>query len=480
MVATLIWLGTALFGVHEFGVRIPAYCCWFITAFFIYRLTLKLFNRSAAVGAVLLLAWLPFYFGAGLMMTPDAPLLACWSAVLFFLHGALVEGRNRSWIGVGISLGLGMISKYTIVLLGPAIFAYLFIDKNARRWFFHPAPYIAVVIALLLFSPVLIWNYQHEWASFLFQGEQRVTGKTFFTAHRLAGYIILILTPAGVLGAVYFFFRGNRFFRGVLSEGQRENNKRGVLHRDFLFLLVMILFPLLVFFLFSLNREVKLNWTAPLWLALFPFLGCTVMWVFETVQSRLLVLIHWLWYPSMFIMAVSLSLGMHYVTLGLPRVPHPPGPFLIGWEHFAAEIEGIVATVEEETGVRPVVIGMDPYQISSGLAFYRTKYRRKNAIENPRVGIAETLGWHFFGWNSLMYEYWAQPEDYRRSNIVVVASSRPRTESAYFQKRVRREGKGYTISTKKDGQYVRPFYIKQLYDYRPRPFKLPVPKPFEQ
>ena len=325
MAATLIWLGTTLFGANEFGVRIASFFCWFITAYFSYRLTAKIFSRTAAIGGLVLVAWLPFYFGAGLIMTPDAPLFAAWSAILYFLYGALVDGDNSAWSGVGVSLGLGMISKYTIVLLGPAILFFMIFDRKARNWFLRPAPYLAVLIALIIFLPVIIWNFQHEWASFLFQGEHRVTGRTFFTTHRLVGYILLILTPAGVLGLFYFFFRGNRFFAEACC--RTGNPEREGVNRTYGFLLLMIASPLLVFLLFSFTREVKLNWTAPLWLALLPFLGCTVMSVCGGAGGALLQLIYRLWMPTILIIALAFSIAMHYVTLGLPGVPFLPGPF---------------------------------------------------------------------------------------------------------------------------------------------------------
>ena len=371
MAATLIWLGTALFGTNEFGVRIAGFFCWFITAYFSYRLTLSIFCRTAAIGVLVLAAWLPFYFGAGLIITPDAPLLAAWSALLYFLYRSLIDGHTGAWIGVGASLGLGMISKYTIVLLGPAILCFMLFDRKSRRWFLRPAPYLAIVIAAIIFLPVIIWNYQHEWASFLFQGEHRVTGRTFFTTHRLAGYILLILTPAGVLGLFYFLFRGNRFFNA--AGGRTACLEGSGVNRTYGFLLLMIVFPLFVFLLFSFTREVKLNWTAPLWLALLPFLGSTVMSVCGCSGITVLRLVHRLWIPTFLIIALSFSIAMHYVTLGLPGVPHPPGPFLTGWKALSKDIEQIVDQVEQETGNRPVVIGMNPYQISSGLAFYRTK-----------------------------------------------------------------------------------------------------------
>lgn len=119
MVAWIIHLGTTVFGDTEFGVRIGAYVCWLITALFSYKLTYRIFNKSTAFRALILIAALPIFFGVGLLMTPDAPLIACWAGTLYFLYRALIDEKRHAWLGVGIWLGLGMLSKYTIALLGP-------------------------------------------------------------------------------------------------------------------------------------------------------------------------------------------------------------------------------------------------------------------------------------------------------------------------------------------------------------------------
>lgn len=86
MVAWLIWLGTHVFGGSEFGVRIGALCCAGVASFFSYRLTRNLFGEESALVALVLLQVMPFFFLAGLLMTPDAPLTAAWSATLYFLE----------------------------------------------------------------------------------------------------------------------------------------------------------------------------------------------------------------------------------------------------------------------------------------------------------------------------------------------------------------------------------------------------------
>ncbi len=469
MVALLIWLGTALFGITEFGVRIGAYVCWFFTAYFSYRLAAAVFSRTAALGSVLLISILPLYFGTGLIITPDAPLHAAWAALIYFLYCGLVQGRASAWLGVGISLGVGMVSKYTIVLLAPGVLVFMLLDRRARQWFIRWQPYAAVLIAVALFMPVLIWNFQHDWVSFLFQSEQRVSGQTFFSTHRLIGYIAMIITPAGVLSALLFFFRGNRIFSTQASGSEHgsdvEQRSIGRINRNYLFSLLLVLAPLSVFLLFSLTREVKLNWTSPLWLAALPFFGLTASGWIPALRSRFLTFLQGFWKLTALVMMLAYSVALHYVTLGLPGVSYPSEPFLLGWKEMAAEVEAILDQVEEKTGNRPVVVGMDPYQISSGLAFYRAKMAGNDA-DRRRRAIEETLGWHLFGWNSLMYEYWEDPADFYGRDILAVASSKIRVEYPYYQNHMISMNNIHPLDAIKDGQVVNPFYFRLVRGYR--------------
>src|SRR5258708_38574396 len=85
MVAWLIRLGTLLFGDTEFGVRFGPLCCGTVSSCFIYRLTRNVFGESSALLALGLAQVLPFFFMAGMIMTPDAPLTAAWAGSLYFL-----------------------------------------------------------------------------------------------------------------------------------------------------------------------------------------------------------------------------------------------------------------------------------------------------------------------------------------------------------------------------------------------------------
>ncbi|MDI1353178.1 MAG: glycosyltransferase family 39 protein, partial [bacterium] len=259
MVAVLIKLFTLIFGNHEFTVRIASLFCWFVTAFFSFKLT-DLIHKGSGIYALTLLAVLPFFFSQSIVITPDGPLIACWSASLYYLYRCLVLNEKSYWYGVGIWLGLGMLSKYTISLLGIATLSYVLIVPIARSWFTKKEPYLAVLMTTILFTPVIYWNATHEWVSFIFQSNRRWSAVTSMDLHYVLALILLFITPVGVWGFITLFKRKTTARTGINNTTKR-------------FMQIFTLIPLGFFSLFSLNHEINFNWIGPLFLALIPWLA---------------------------------------------------------------------------------------------------------------------------------------------------------------------------------------------------------------
>ena len=132
LVGWLIYLGTAVFGDGEFGVRVFAFLCSLITSTFAYLTATLYYGRRAGAMAALLVQILPFFFATGFIMTPDASLTACWAGALYFLSRVIFANSARAWCGVGVCIGLGLLSKYTIALLGPAALLFALLDPPSR------------------------------------------------------------------------------------------------------------------------------------------------------------------------------------------------------------------------------------------------------------------------------------------------------------------------------------------------------------
>ena len=417
MVAWLIALGTRIGGQTEFGVRVFALVCSAVTSFFAWRLAARLYGRPAAAAAALLTQLLPFFFMAGWIMTPDAPLTACWAATLYFLARAFFDPADRApraWLGVGVCLGLGLLSKYTVALLGPAAMLFLLLDVPSRGWWRRWEPYAASMLAVLIFSPVIRWNLVHHGASFAFQSTSRLRAHAEFSLPALLGSALLMLTPVGAWLAARAWRRGGAATAAVIDEERRR----------WRFAWVFTLAPLAVFVAFSLTHRVKLNWTGPLWLALVPALAAQIAgegWPAPGAGLRLA------WRVTAAALAV-LSLGLlQYLSFGVPgvRYAHNIALLPVGWAQLGAELEREQAEVRQGGGGRVLIVGMDRDFIASEAAFYHAG--------RPR-GVDEVTGAHLFGSVSLMYAYWFPPAEQEGASLVLASFERPWLDSRAVQR----------------------------------------------
>lgn len=442
MVAWVIALFTALFGHGEFAVRLGAMLSWAVMGAFLFAFARELYNRSVAFVALFFVAGLPFFFGVGMLMAPDAPLAACWAGTLYFLERALFGEKRSAWWGVGVCAGLGLLSKYTIVLLAPAALLFMAVDPASRRWLRRKEPYLAVALALAIFSPVILWNMEHEWASFTFQGPRRFAGLLQFYLPQFLGHLIAILSPTGLLAA---------FLAVFAAKNSRNRDRR---HR---FCAVIALVPVCTFFAFSLFREVELNWSGPAWLALVPLMAHQVVCGFT--RSRAVALLRKAWVPTAVALFLLFGVTLHYATLGLPLLGYPQGAPVLGWSDLARQVEEIEDGLEATTGYEPLVLGMDKHRIASELAFYRTKLAGKDDKEGE--GVAFTAGPNFFGKESLMYKYWfSEGKDLRAyAKVLLLVGKSP--EDLSLDELIRdgwSVGEAKELTVRKDGTPVGHYY----------------------
>lgn len=384
MVAWTTALSTFLLGTNEFALRLPALCAGGLTMLATYFYARDLYGKSAALVSVLLLASLPYFFGAALILSPDAYLTAAWAGALLFLERALLKEQRSAWIGAGLCLGLGMLSKYTIALLGPAALLFVLIEPRSRRWLARPEPYLGVLLAALLFAPVVIWNAEHHWASFVFQGSRRMEEAFSFGLPALILDILALLTPFGAAAAVLSFVRPGK-------TGEAATRRRR-------FEAVLVLVPLAVFFAFSLTHEVKPNWTGPLWLALLPAIANQVLPRENQPAAGFSRALRLSWKPLLAALFILYGGMFHYMTLGLPGIGYSKSlhGLPVSWPSVVREVTADGAALAREGHGEPLYVGLDKYDFASEIAFYARR-------EGKDVTVA---GAGLFGANGLMYDYW--------------------------------------------------------------------------
>ena len=440
LVSWLIRLGTDVFGQSQFGVRIGALCCGVVTSVFAYRLARNLFGETSALAALVLAQLLPFFFLSGLLMTPDAGLTAAWAASLYYLERALVAGRPSAWWRAGISMGIGVISKYSIGLLAPVILLFMLKDGQSRQWWRRREPYVAALLALAVFSPVILWNAQHDWASFAFQTSRRLAEAPRFALHKLIASALVLITPTGVLAVALFFVGAPR------ADGDDARRK--------LFMSAAILVPLAVFAIFSLRHEVKLDWTGAPWTAALPIMASSMV-AAGAGSKGIRSWVRGAWPPTLVATLLICAAGLHYLTLGLPGLGYGKHMELVpvGWRELGLRISDAAARVRAETGSEPLLVGMDRYAIASELEFYADPAQ-------------ETSSGHLFGGMGLMYERWTPPEHEEGRTLLLVAWDAADLTGSAVESHAERFGPVEEDVLSRGGHVIRRFYHRVAYNYR--------------
>jgi hypothetical protein len=251
----LSWGATHLFGSEAPVVaRLPFILLFALSTWLMARLGAAVADERAGFWAAVLLNLSPvFGVTGGTWVLPDGPLLcALLGAALCFVHA--VAGRGWGWwCGAGLCAGLAMSAKYSAILTIGGAFLFLVSDRRHRLWLARPQPYTAMAIAALVFSPVILWNATHSWASFAFQGE-RAVGLRF---HPFAPLTTLLGEGLFVLPWIWVPML-------VLLVRGRDR-----------LLVFLAAPPIVAFALISAwsSQRVLFHWAAPGYLMLFPLLG---------------------------------------------------------------------------------------------------------------------------------------------------------------------------------------------------------------
>ena len=263
------WLTHAaaqVFGESDLALRSPFLLLFVLTSWLMFVLTRRLFGAEAGFYATLALCLSPVLgLTDATWILPDAPLLPALIACAYFFARIFFDPDPRRaplwWLLAGVCAGLALLSKYHALFFLAGAGVFVLTSARQRFWLATPWPYAAGLVALLLFSPVLVWNAGHHWVSFLFQ-----SGRAGAPHLNLVAPLILIGLQSLFLAPWIFFPLAALFLRSLW---------RGPVHeKDWLLAclggLPIVLFTVVAFWS---SRRVLPHWVAPGYLMIVPLLG---------------------------------------------------------------------------------------------------------------------------------------------------------------------------------------------------------------
>ncbi len=369
MIAWAIRLATTLFGQTEFAVRLPSILGITLASAYLCLLAARWFSQRTALQVALISQAVLLMNGTALIVTPDSMLLPCWAAACYHAAEALEHDKMRQWLLTGICFGLGLLSKYTMLLFLPSLFFCMLFTGAYRKRLFTYKPWLGLLAGLVLFTPVLLWNAQNNWVTFrhvLFQGG--VDDSTFLTSAYIANFFG---SQAALISPVIFLFILAGWGKGWFSERLPREKAS--------FLLWMSLTSFVIFTLLAFHVRIYGNWPAPAYLTAFILIAVLYgdgQAVTPTTRHRLWkfgiglafctssIIMTLLLYP-LFPLMLKLESPLLPITmkLDLGRIARE----IEGWDKLAKTVEQTLKKIERPEDT--FIFGLR-YQLASELAFY--------------------------------------------------------------------------------------------------------------
>ena len=310
-------------------IRLVPELLWVISCLLVYQVTLEIHRFIQGRNSGYLTSSLPSANTCGLMavlaivaapmphvlaigLLPDTLLAPLSLGLMFMALRWLIQDRFTisDWLLTGALLGLAGLSKYTAIFTA---FALLIVFIVARR---KPSIgkigfWLALLLALLLISPVLYWNWLNDWISFKYQIAHGSGGEWLW--RRLGTFLgiqIIVFGPLLIIGSYIFL--------------------KDCIHASRFSLLVLLGFFFIPFVIFaSLSGGGGLpHWTTPAWFCLAPFagIGLAKAW---SLQHRIVIRI-------LFVFQIALCMiGFGFVLSGgitSSSIKSNPIADLYGWK----------------------------------------------------------------------------------------------------------------------------------------------------
>jgi hypothetical protein len=260
--------GGSIWGVYFTSYAVIGICFWAA-----WRMGRELLPPRQAFFAVLALEGLVYFHFDAFEFNHNVLLAGTWALTVLCFYRALRGDSNRTWLALGICMGLAMLSKYSAGFLFLAMLLYMIFHPAVRGWWKWPGPYLAGAVALLIFLPHALWCLGHNLGPLHHMLHKAKVNEHAWWHHvRYPGYFLMsqLLRLAPVV-LILIPLTGWRWQLRKLSPDQR-------LGRDFL--LAIALGPVALHVLFSLvlGIEIRDQWGFQLW----TFIGVVVLFFFES------------------------------------------------------------------------------------------------------------------------------------------------------------------------------------------------------
>ncbi len=131
-----------------------------------------------------------------------------WMVSLYLFLSLVLEPKPRTWILLGLTLGIGLEVKYTIVALIAGIGIAVLLTPSLRSQLRHNYPWLAVSLMLVIWLPNMIWQIANGFPSLTYT---LTHGATIASGGGPGGFVVLfavvlfLFLPLWIAGIISLF-----------------------------------------------------------------------------------------------------------------------------------------------------------------------------------------------------------------------------------------------------------------------------------
>ena len=368
MIAFVIRFFTDIFGDRWYAIELCSQSMSLLTIIFLFILSKELFGPKAALLSVIITESMPMFFIGSTILTIDNIMIIFWIMTTYLFLKGLKEDKKGFLLLSGVTFGLGLMSKYTMILLPASMFLYLIFSPDHRSLLKRKEPYLSFLIGLIIFSPVIFWNAQNDWLSFKYQFTKGLTG-----GEKGGQFFFFIGSQFVILGPTMFPFFLYSLYKGFRDSWLKSSDpSTGWVPRNLqssiLYLSILASFPFL-FFAFASFRS---KYTDVAWSDVALIVGIILMSkvlidIYRGMDIRRKIIVS----SALFMPGFLLSgfLAIHSVK-PFPFIPKNVDKSLemFGWDEIGVKVEDVFNKYLPDEKRRYII--SKEYQMAGSLSFY--------------------------------------------------------------------------------------------------------------
>jgi len=289
----MLTLSRWLFSDSLFAIRLMPAILGAVTVFFTGMLVRKMGGGITALvfacGTVIIV---PIYLFMNTFYSMNSFDIFFWTLAMYVLILIIKEGKQKNWLTLGVIIGLGLLNKISMAWFVIGLIVALLLT-NQRKQLITKWPYIGGIVAILLFSPFIIWNITHDMAHLEFIRNAIQWKYSGITRLDFVLGQLLIMNPVTVpvwLAGLYYFF---------INKQGRIFNMFGIIF-------------LVTFLLLFINGHSKSEYLSP---AYTPLIAAGGIQLEQLARKK-----SWRWI-KITVPALVILIGIIIVPLALPILP---------------------------------------------------------------------------------------------------------------------------------------------------------------